>query len=199
MKYILKIAAIVLSVSLLLVATTLSVPLASAHGSCNVYSYSGYPNPQYPNGYQTICTDNDGGGEYYTYYAWNMDGHLFQHQDQFRKGDLFLLFYYGLKDPNGSWQWQQEQRFDLGDYTNGGINQTHEFAMQYANGAWQHEYAWRNSPNDYYNYCYAQSGFDENGNQRDATYFCNLASAQTSGDASPVPLQNPSFLDHTDW
>lgn len=177
---------------------------AHARAPCNRYAYDGMPNPAYPAGRQQICkhdlqNNDDQFEEFYTYRAWNMDGHLYQHQDQFRKFSLFPKFYYGLIDPNGYWQWQQTERFDLGDYSNGGITSVHQFAMSHPNGAWQHEYAWRNSPTDTLNYCYAQSGFDERGRARAATYFCNLAKGQVSGDASPVPLRNPSFRFHTDW
>ncbi len=176
-----------------------------AHEPCNRYRYEGMPNTaQYPNGYQLVCkhdleNNDDQFNEYYTYKAILMDGHVFQHQDQFRKNSLFPEFYYGLINPNGYWQWQQTERFDLGDYSHGGITKKHEFALHHLNGAWQHEYAWRDSPNGYYNYCYAQSGYDENGDSRAASYFCNLVGGQESGDNSPVALMNPSFRFHEDW
>ncbi len=193
-----------LAAASVLLSTLVQPAPAHAHAPCNRYFYDGMPNPAYPAGRQQICkhdlqNDDDQFDEYYTYRAWNLDGHAFQHQDQFRKASLFLKFYYGLIDPNGYWQWQQTERFDLGDYTHGGITSVHEFALRHANGAWQHEYAWRNAPSDPLNYCYAQSGFDERGQARAATYFCNLPQGQVSGDASPVALRDPSFRFHTDW
>lgn len=190
-----------------LVATTLVATWAnplSAHDPCNRYLYQGRPNPAYPNGVQYVCkhdleNNDDQFNEYYTYKAWEMDGHLFQHQDQFRKHDLFLGFYYGLKDPNGYWQWQQTERFDTGDYSHGGTTRTHEFALRHPNGAWQHEYAWRDFVDGHYFYCYAQSEFDEVGEERYPSFFCNTPDGQVSGDYSPVPLRDPSFRDHTDW
>lgn len=193
---------LVVLISLLVI--TIPAPPALAHEPCNRYRYYGKPNPAYPKGIQYVCkhdleNDDDQFNEYYTYKAWNMDGHSFQHQDQFRKYSLFLKFYYGLKDPNGYWQWQQTERFDTGDYSHGGVTKTQEFALRHPNGAWQHEYAWRDSVDGYYYYCYAQSGFDEKGRSRNASYFCNTPNGQVSGDHSPVPLRNPSFRDHTDW
>lgn len=186
--------------------TSSLVPLvdASARSPCNRYAYEGMPNPAYPAGRQQICkhdlqNNDDQFDEFYTYYAWEMDGHSFQHQDQFRRLSLVPKFYYGLIDPNGYWQWQQTERFDLGDYSDAGITFLHEFALMHPNGAWQHEVAWRQSPADHLNYCYAQSGIDERGQARTATYFCNLAWGQVSGDASPVSLRNPSFHIHTNW
>ena len=185
--------------------TTFMLVTAFAHEPCNRYKYEGMPNrAEYPNGVQYVCkhdveNNDDQFNEYYTYKAWNMDGHEFQHQDQFRKRDLFTKFYYGLKDPNGYWQWQQTERFDLGDYSHEGITKTQEFALHHPNGAWQHEYAWRSEPSDYYNYCYAQSNYDEHGRYRFESYFCNVRWGQILGDISPVSLKNPSFRDHYDW
>ncbi|KAJ3309114.1 hypothetical protein HDV04_000489 [Boothiomyces sp. JEL0838] len=162
---------------------------------CNAYLYNGFPNPKYPDGFQHICKDNSSGGEYFTYYAKNMDGHSFQHQEQFRIQSLFPYFYYGLIEPSGYWQFQEETRFNPGDFSDGGISKTHEFALRHPNGAWQHEYAWRNISTDYLFYCYAQSDIDENGAYRNGTYFCNLPDSQISGDYSPVPLKDPKFKD----
>lgn len=186
------------------IATLGTLDGASAHEPCNRYRYYGQPNPAYPNGWQYICkhdleNNDDQYDEYYTYKSWNMDGHSFQHQDQFRKFSLFPLFYYGLQDPSGYWQYQQTTRFDLGDYGWGGYTKTSETAIHHPNGAWQHEYEWRDNWWGYLNYCYAQTSYDENYNWRYPSYFCNFEWGQTSGDASPVPLYNPSFMYHSDW
>ncbi|KAJ3325325.1 hypothetical protein HDV06_004184 [Boothiomyces sp. JEL0866] len=162
---------------------------------CNDYMFNGFPNPKYPDGFQHICRDSSDGGEYFTYFAKEMDGHSLQHQEQFRIQSLFPYFYYGLIEPSGYWQFQEETRFNLGDFSNGGISKTHEFAQRHPNGAWQHEYAWRNVSTDYFYYCYAQSDFDENGAPRNGTFFCNLPDSQISGDHSPVPLKDPKFKD----
>ena len=56
-----------------------------AHEPCNRYKYEGMPNRAgYPNGVQYVClhdveNNDDQFNEYYTYKAWNMDGHEFQH------------------------------------------------------------------------------------------------------------------------
>jgi hypothetical protein len=176
---------------------------AIAREPCNRYRYYGKPNPNYPNGTQYVCkhdleNNSDQFNEFYTYKAWKMDGYTFQHQDEFRKRSLFLFYYYGLIRPNGYWQWQQTERYDSGNYNSEGITKKHQFAMQHSNGAWQNEYAWRNSPSGYYNYCYAQSAFDELGRSRAAKYFCNIDEVRVSGDYSPVPLRNPSFRNHQD-
>jgi hypothetical protein len=181
---------------------TYSMTLASAlDEACNRYYYLGSPNPEYPDAIQYICkhdleNNDDQFNEYYTYKAWHMGGHSFQHQDQFRKFDLFPQFYYGLQDPNGYWQFQETTRFDLGDYSWGGYTKTNETAIHHPNGAWQHEYEWRDTWDGYLNYCYAQSDYDENGNYRYPSYFCNFEWGQESGDLSPVPLVNPTFKYH---
>ena len=189
-----------------------------AHEPCNRYHYYGMPNTnEYPDGWQYVCkhdldNNDDQCHEYYTSIAGNMDGHLFQHQDQYRINSLFPRFYYGLIDPNNYWQWQKTERFEPDppencnseEYSNGGITKRHEFALHHTNGAWQHEYAWRVNKDGYLNYCYAQSDYDENGDYRAGSYFCNIkyyswsSVVQVSGDSSPVPLRNPSFR-WPDW
>ena len=166
--------------------------------NCNRFLYTGKPNPNYPNGEQYVCkhdleNNDDQFNEIYTYKAWNMDNELFQHQYQFRKNDLFVYFYYGLMSENGYWQWQYTERFDIGEYQNGGITKINEFALHHPNGAWQHEYHWRDTINDYHNYCYSQSSFDKNDQFREETYFCNINGIQVDGDNSPVLLKNPLF------
>lgn len=143
--------------------------------------------------------NDDQMNEFYSYRTSNLDGKRWQHQNQFRKRNLIVKYYYGEMDNNGGWQWQEVHRFDTGDYNQEGIIKTRQFAMRSPNGAWQQEYQWRTSPNGPQNSCYAQSALDPSGNQRQPVYQCTINEKPASGNASPIPLRNPSFRRHKDW
>ena len=90
--------------------------------NCSQHHYDGKPNPNYPDGWQFVCrnddeNNNDQMNEMYTYMAHHMDGHLYQIQNQFRKRSLFLNFFYATMEPDEQeWSWEQTERFDNGIY-----------------------------------------------------------------------------------
>ncbi len=143
--------------------------------------------------------NDDQFNEFYTYRASHLDGKRWQHQDQLRRRSLILKYYYGEMDLQGGWQWQEIERFDNRDYSRDGVIKTRQFAQRHPNGAWQQEYQWRARATDALNSCYAQSALDPNGGQRQPVYQCTVNQRQTSGDASPVLLRNPSFRRHQDY
>jgi hypothetical protein len=131
--------------------------------------------------------------------AWNQDGHTFEHRVQVYQGSSQVGYFYGEQDANGHWQWQQQSWFASGVGVPSGIVKTYEYASHAANGAWQHQYDWRDTPTGPWNDCYAQSGTDDQGQARTALFVCHLASGDASGTAAPVPLANPQFRDRPHW
>lgn len=131
--------------------------------------------------------------------AWNQDGHAFEHRVQVSQDAKQIGYYYGAQDANGHWQWQQQTWFAGGAGVPNGIVKTYEFASHSANGAWQHQYDWRDTPTGHWNDCYAQSSIDDQGHARDALFVCHLSSGDASGTESPVPLANPQFRDRPHW
>ena len=130
---------------------------------------------------------------------WNQHGHTFDHQVQVYQGAVQTGYYYGAQDANGHWQWQQQTWFDEGAGAPQTVAKTYEFASHAANGAWQHQYDWRDTPTGPWNDCYAQSDTDDQGQPRAALFVCHLASGEASGAAAPVPLANPQFRDRPHW
>ena len=188
----------------LILGIGLAATPAQGREPCNRQRVSERPQGAANGAVRYICrhdleNNDDEFNEFYTYRASNLDGKRWQHQDQFRRRALFLKYYYGEMDLQGGWQWQGIERFDNRDYSRDGIIKTRQFAQRHPNGAWQQEYQWRARVTDELNACYAQSALDPNGGQRQPIYQCTVNQRQTTGDASPVPLRNPSFRRHKDY
>ena len=102
---------------------------------CNTYYYADYSNPDYQDGWHFEClhdkeNNHDQMNEIYTMMMTHMDGHLYQLQEQFRKKSLFVRWFQASMRPDNYWQWQEIERFDTGNYNDGGRYSEYALSLQ---------------------------------------------------------------------
>ncbi len=160
-------------------------------GNPQAYRYACRHDAQSPEG---VAIAND------TYRAAYVDGKRWQHQDQVKKGNTTLRYYYGqISADNKSWQWEEFERFDTGNYDTEAPIKVRQYAQRSANGAWQNEYQWRNQPNGPLHTCYSHSALSPNHGRRTPVHTCTINNRPAGGNEAPIQMRNPKFRQHEGW